>query len=460
MIKTPSIAIEKNKSGYTMKEYEKVKTMKRLTRELQQDEINLLCQRYNEKKELSEAADLVRDFVNVLKEGMKNNYDDNNNNLSKIIKKQNYHNLTLDGSHIFMKFNSNNSMEEFHRKSIDSMKNRHSFNFKNSNIDYRKKLSKKISVKNFNQRLSISNFNEIKERKRNSFSNQINNLFGKNNNKEITIEINPPLDNIEKNTTNLNNTENKNFKNEDLYSIKKSIIELPKENKKKHKLSVEFKKNFAIKGNERKNSFLSEKNENENKSLIQNSYISCDNIIKLNDLKNEIKTNLIGENKKNIIKERKKYLFDDINDSKIENEANEEEIDKAFIEQRYRFLQRKSYVYDSLDDEENIDEEKLRFFINPESKLIIIFDFFVTLSSLYYLIYIPYFLGSKHYFCQNNNFFIRENIIEIFIDIIFLFDSILPFFIAFYNFDEVLQTHFRKRLKFYKHILEKDLKNI
>ena len=186
MIKTPSLIIEKNKSGYTMKEYEKVKTMKRL------------------KKELSEAADLVRDFVNVLKEGMKNNYDDNNNNLSKIIKNQNYHDLTLDGSHIFMKFNSNNSMEEFHRTSIDSMKNRHSFNFKNSNIDYRKKLSQKISVKNFNQRLSISNFNEIKERKRNSFSNQINNLFGKNNNKEISIEINPPLDNIEKNTTNLN----------------------------------------------------------------------------------------------------------------------------------------------------------------------------------------------------------------------------------------------------------------
>ena len=146
MIKTPSLIIEKNKSGYTMKEYEKVKTMKRLTRELQQDEINLLCQRYNEKKELSEAADLVRDFVNVLKEGMKNNYDDNNNNLSKIIKNQNYHDLTLDGSHIFMKFNSNNSMEEFHRTSIDSMKNRHSFNFKNSNIDYRKKLSQKIFV--------------------------------------------------------------------------------------------------------------------------------------------------------------------------------------------------------------------------------------------------------------------------------------------------------------------------
>ena len=448
MIKTPSLIIEKNKSGYTMKEYEKVKTMKRLTRELQQDEINLLCQRYNEKKELSEAADLVRDFVNVLKEGMKNNYDDNNNNLSKIIKKQNYHNLTLDGSHIFMKFNSNNSMEEFHRKSIDSMKNRHSFNFKNSNIDYRKKLSKKISVKNFNQRLSISNFNEIKERKRNSFSNQINNLFGKNNNKEISIEINPPLDNIEKNTTNLNNTENKNFKNEDLYSIKKSIIELPKENKKKHKLSVEFKKS-PINGIETKNSFISEKNENENKSLIQNSYISCDNIIKLNDLKNEIKTNLIGENKKRTIKEGKKYLFDDINESKIENEINEEDMDKAFIEQRYRFLQRKGYVYDSLDDEENIDEEKLRFFINPESKLIIIFDFFVTLSSLYYLIYIPYFLGSKHYFCQNNNFFVRENIIEIFIDIIFIIDLILPFFIAFYNFDEVLQTHFRKRSKKY-----------
>ena len=173
------------------------------------------------------------------------------------------------------------------------------------------------------------------------------------------------------------------------------------------------------------------------------------NLKPLKNLRNLKNSFIGGEIKSTKLNEGKKYLFDDIIRKNTIISESEEEVDISFKEQRYRNLQRKGYVYDSLDDEENLDEEKRRFFIKPESRFIILFDFFLTLSSLYYLTYIPYFLGSREFFCQNSSYFIREYILELFVDFVFIFDFILPFFTAFYNFDEILQTRFRQRSKKY-----------
>ncbi len=423
--------MEKKKFGQTNLEINNINNinnLKMLSREIEPEELSLIRQKHNEKKELLEAADLVRDFVNVLKEGMQNNYDDNNSkHLTKIMDNQSIKNLTLDGSLIFKNFNSKKSYE---RKSFDSMKNPLSFNFQNNFF------SNNINPNNNNNR-SLS--------KKNSKPKHPDDIH-----KEITIEINPPSDDIIDSQITLNNSSSQNIIKhckEDFYTIKKSI-ELTKENLKKNsnRLSLDKKANIVF-GQNFKNSFVSESDasEKESRSLIQSSNISYDyeSILQLNNLKKQIKSSFIGElNNESTIKNNEKDLDDDLNTSNQTTDIN-------FIEQRYRVLQRKGYVYDSLDDEENIDEEKRRFFIKPESRFIILFDFFLTLSSLYYLTYIPYFLGSREFFCQNSSFFIRENILELFVDFVFIFDFILPFFTAFYNFDEILQTRFRQRSKKY-----------
>jgi hypothetical protein len=131
----------------------------------------------------------------------------------------------------------------------------------------------------------------------------------------------------------------------------------------------------------------------------------------------------------------KKFVTDDsLNDLKliVENE------DSIIKEIRYRNLQKKSYVYDSLDDEEIIEDLHIHY-IRPDSFYVILLDFLVCICSFINLIYIPYFLGSNNIYC-NHSIFSWDNLFEYFIDIIYVCDIILPFFVAFYNFDEVLTT--------------------
>ena len=81
------------------------------------------------------------------------------------------------------------------------------------------------------------------------------------------------------------------------------------------------------------------------------------------------------------------------------------------------------------------------FFILPKSSIIVFFDFLVTISAVYYLIYILYFLCSNVYFWIP--IFHSQNIFETFIDVVYVCDLIFPFFIIYYNFDEVLKTYFK-----------------
>jgi len=96
---------------------------------------------------------------------------------------------------------------------------------------------------------------------------------------------------------------------------------------------------------------------------------------------------------------------------------------------RYRVLVRKKYLYDSIDDEE------IDYYISPNSLYIKIFDIALFLSSIFYLIIIPYFL-SKNIFISKDIF--PWNIILIFIDLLYIIDVIINVFRAYQNFDENL----------------------
>ena len=445
---------EKRKASFLKMEIEN----KMLTNELKPEELNLIVQRQNEKKELSEAASLVKNFVNVLKEGMKNNYEDDNNNLPKISLKKLYTKRTSAGN-MFYNFNPKKTMGDYKRKSFDI-----SINFENNNNnrlslnEYKKKLLKKITVRNYNKnRLSLnsnegSKIHEKKDKRQHRHSYNGNEFF---NNLKPEINDSESLSEDDENVSNniIHSPKLKSaLKSCEIIKKKVGFNENNKINYIKNRLSIgsnnsnEYNnlKYMQSLGNYKTN-FLNEefRLSFENDKMFSNrSVINSNNILKLSDLKKEIKNSLIGEDIKNSkLNEGKNYLFDDIikqNNIKIESE---EEVDITFKEQRYRNLQRKGFVYDSFDDEENIiDDENNFFFINPESSFITFFDFFIAIISIYYLIYIPYFLGSNKIFCKSQN-----NYLEFFFDMFYLLDLILPFFIAYYNFDEILKTHFKDR---------------
>ena len=448
---------EKRKSSFIILEKENELNM--LTNELQPEELSIICQRHNEKKELSEAANLVKNFVNVLKEGMKNNYEDENNfkriSINKINLKR-----TSEGNK-FYRFGSKKPMDNYKRKSFDV-----SFHIsprKNSSRlslnEYKKKYLKKITVKNYNpNRLSLNSIDDksdrIKIKQRHSYNG---NEFFNNLKPEIKVHksesINEDDEDIKKM---LNNSPKKSFLKSNDFIKKKVGFNNNNINYLNNRLSLNssssseyFNKSLKYMKTENNlnNSFLNYKFslniENDDDDFSNKSVINSNQILKLNDLKKEIKNSFIGgEIKSTKLNEGKKYLFDDIIRKNTIISESEEEVDISFKEQRYRNLQRKGYVYDSFDDEENIlDEEIYSFFIKPESSFIIFFDFLITISSVYYLIYIPYFLGSNKIFCINT----KGYFLDICIDIIYIFDLILPFFVAFYNFDEILKTHFKDR---------------
>ena len=184
----------------------------------------------------------------------------------------------------------------------------------------------------------------------------------------------------------------------------------------------------------------------EDENLIQLSGLSNKNIIQLNEISKELKRTFIGDSV--VIDNNKKYLLDEqvniINyGSTLVNELDEKE------KERYRILTRKGYVYDSFDDEENFDEKENTFYIEPDSSIVLILDFLVFIFSFYNLILIPLRLGYNEIYCFYGNFFNCWNILELLNDLVFFFDLGLSFFIAYYNFDEILKSELKSIVKHY-----------
>ena len=125
-----------------------------------------------------------------------------------------------------------------------------------------------------------------------------------------------------------------------------------------------------------------------------------------------------------------KLCKDDI-EINLENENINQRRDKK------RFFTLKGNIYDSLDDEEIIDEEIVEnFFFEPDSTFLYFFDSIIMISSFIILIYLPLFIAQNISFCHS--FLNINNIIFYFIDFVFIIDVVISFFRAYYNFDEIL----------------------
>ena len=118
-----------------------------------------------------------------------------------------------------------------------------------------------------------------------------------------------------------------------------------------------------------------------------------------------------------------------------------------FVNNKYRKLSRKANLFDSIDDEEYLDEE-INYYISSNSLFIKFFDIFILISTLIYFIFIPYFLSQNLLISKENNLL---KAILIFIDVIYIIDIIINFFREYKNFDENI---IKKTKKIFFHYLK------
>ena len=121
--------------------------------------------------------------------------------------------------------------------------------------------------------------------------------------------------------------------------------------------------------------------------------------------------------------------------------VSEKEIVKIDKE-KFRVLIHKKLVYDSLDDEELIEDVIIEnFYLEPNSYFVIIIDAMVLVLTFWNMIYKPLYLVINNCDVKNTiTTFSFNNISNLFIDVIFIFDLIINFFKSYYNFEEQLIT--------------------
>ena len=184
--------------------------------------------------------------------------------------------------------------------------------------------------------------------------------------------------------------------------------------------------------------------EDENEKLFKMTRISNKTILELNDITNDLKKSLVLtpkngkalENlKKSFIAENFEFI-DGLNLSEI-NESDEEK-EKIDLE-KYRELQKKGLVYDSLD--EYNDQDIGQFFIKPDSNILKVLDCIVFVATLYCLFSYPFFLGINYIYCRTDSLWKFSNILDCFVDLVFIIDFLITNCIGYYNSDDILKTN-------------------
>ena len=149
------------------------------------------------------------------------------------------------------------------------------------------------------------------------------------------------------------------------------------------------------------------------------------------DNNNDNNLNNILDNNKN-----KDSLINDIKSIEKKKSKTIRKLNRIITlnKERHRRLQRRKYIYDSLDDEENDDLEEKNFYFEPDCIFIYIIDFIICFNSFVQLLYFPIYLAKSFFHVG----FLAKDILFYFNDVIFILDMIIGFFKAYYNYDEYL----------------------
>ena len=304
--------------------------------------------------------------------------------------------------------NSQDSEEELNVSNLINQKNKY---FCGNNIKKELESYKKEIITNNSRRKSV-NVNDFRKINNLSCYFNVNKEIKNNKNEYIKCKTNKLGIN---NDRNINSIKNEISNNKDYSNRKKSFID--------------FRNNIS--GN------LTKK---DNYSLIMNNNNKSMNL------------NL----KSNITSNRNSFIFKKNNKSMCVDGNNANMISKMIVnakkimeyENKYRVISRNKELYDSLEDEEIIEELEEEFiFISPETHRIFIFDTFILICILFCSFYYPIYISQSICFCSYIS--IEIKIILFFTDFLTIFDIILSFFRAYYNFEYNLIKNNKKIVKHY-----------
>ena len=215
------------------------------------------------------------------------------------------------------------------------------------------------------------------------------------------------------------------------------------------KMNSKVNSKMNSKANSKLNSRVNSKVNSKAKSKVNqkpNLYDKLTHIFKTRSLQNNPQKN------ETLINKSKTYsdLGSKIGQTLISNTEGYDKINSLISEkevividkEKFRILTHKKLVYDSLDDEELIEDAVIdNFYFNPKSNLVIIIDTLVLIFTFWSILYKPLYIVLNNCDIQNTITSITfDNISSLFMDILFIADLIINFFKAYYNFDEQLIT--------------------
>ena len=196
--------------------------------------------------------------------------------------------------------------------------------------------------------------------------------------------------------------------------------------------SPENNVNASQRNNIRKKKILDRESINYNLSNIykNNSDNNFSKQFKINSSTNYAQTVILKKNERNKLENNKKYAFTEF------RRVNEKELasfttKKTKID-KFRNIKRTKNLYDSFDDDESEKDDDFHGnIISPKSNIIFFFDFFMVLSSIYCLFYIPLRLAKFNCFCNKENKI--NSILLYLIDLLYICDFCISFFRGYYN---------------------------
>ena len=313
-----------------------------------------------------------------------------------------------------------------------------------------------------------------------NFNNLLNNEGADKKKNKVHFQFNQDKEKNNKMLSSEKSNFNRKRKRKRTYQVKQKINIIGNNHMNLNPNNFFLNKSHSFRGN-RSNSLLElsseeeKKNEKENKNYIQEEN-DIRNYIPLSKSKYQKFTNLCKNLRKSIVfsselfkkqsiltknQEQKKESL--INMQSIQEEStfqsqniNEmnKEINDTFDSDIYNYEQNKKirefqfrrlvkqdkYVYDSLSDEESLDDIEGEFYIDPTNNFKFYFDlilFFLAIFSITYPIYVFGFKLSPSTPFQTKGLKIFEFIMDFFCFI----DLIFGFFTAYYDFDENLITN-------------------
>ena len=354
---------------------------------------------------------------------------------------------------------SNDLSPKRRASSIIKFRNRKSLSLSNNDIrikglkkadEHKKKEIKHITSKDLIQRKMIFKKNTLPKETLCSFKTMGYNEDEKKSNK-IMDRIKIDLDKQKAENANLKKVENKIFdainklkNNYQNYSlINEEILEDTANNNAEENINNVSKNSITNINNITRNSLFNKSNKQENSinnlNCSINSYNNNSNI-KMNSPKNKDKSI--------------KYPQDSINNFlNLSNNNYVNKMSNIDKKDKIRNIKRVRQVYDSFDDDESEkdDDDFHGNIISSKSSIILFFDLFTFLTSIYCLFYIPLRMAKFDCFCSD------ESKIHIsllyFIDLLFICDLCLSFFRGYYNFQFKL---IKNNKKIFFHYLKTD----